>query len=250
MGRLIVTNTKIAKVPYRMKETGHPLYTYEELCYYIKSRIPLWLLETDRKGLTDWVKERGVMLLHTDELSPAEAAEQILRAGNYLNPAEVEQVMEEIAACEKAPGMLREKEKGDLYLSYGKLLKAYFAYEKAVCGIEILEKTEVGEMMEKAETVEEREEGKAAETDEQKIPSERWQASLYNNMALIMCRFFYWEEAEGWLNKAMALQETEETKIALHLVQDMKKKEWKQGKEPLLTIELERKKKEFLEELG
>lgn len=229
MGRLIVTNTKIAKVPYRMKETGHPLYTYEELCYYIKSRIPLWLLETDRKGLTDWVKERGVMLLHTDELSPAEAAEQILRAGNYLKPTEVEQVMEEIAACEKAPRMLREKEKGDLYLSYGKLLKAYFAYEKAIRDMEALEKVE---------------------TDEKQIPSEQWQASLYHNMALIMCRFFYWEEAEGWLSKALELQETEETKIALHLVQDMKKKEWKQGKEPLLTIELERKKKEFLEELG
>lgn len=229
MGRLIVTKTKIAKVPYRMKETGHPLYTYEELCYYIKSRIPLWLLETDRKGLTDWVKERGVMLLHTDLLSPAEAAEQILRAGNYLKPAEIEQVMEGIAACEKAPGMLWEKEKGDLYLSYGKLLKAYFAYEKAIRDMEALEK---------------------AERMEKPNPSKQWQASVYHNMALIMCRFFYWEEAEAWLNKAMELQETEETKTALHLVQDMKKKEWKQGKEPLLTIELERKKKEFLEELG
>ena len=114
--------------------------------------------------------------------------------------------------------------------------------------LEKVEKTQTAKDVEAAKTAERAE--AAVETDEKQIPSEQWQASLYHNMALIMCRFFYWEEAEGWLSKALELQETEETKIALHLVQDMKKKEWKQGKEPLLTIELERKKKEFLEELG
>lgn len=218
MGKLIVTNTKIAHTPYRMKETNHLLYSYEELVFYIMSRMPLWLLEQDRKGLTEWIRERGISLIDTDDLSVSEASEEIIRAGTYLRKEEQEQVLERIQNYERIPDSLREKEKGDLYLQYGKLMKAYFSYEKAIRMMEGNEET-------------------------------GWKASLYHNRGLISIRLFYWEEARNYLTKALSYEEREETKTALTFVEEMEKTEWKTGKEPVLSIELERKKKAFLEEL-
>lgn len=219
MGRLIVTDTKIAQIPYQMKETGHTLYSYEELCYYMKSRMPLWLLEKERRGLTQWIRERGVDVADTDLLNPLEAAELILNAGNYFREDEVKDLLEEMKEYENKAEAVKEKEKADFYLSYGRLLKAYFSYEKALSAV-------TGE-----------------ETD-------NFIGSLYHNKGVILCRFFYWQEAEECFQKASKTGALEESQRALELVKDMKKKEWKQGKEGLSFREVEEKKKEFLMEIG
>ena len=219
MGRLIVTDTKIARIPYEMKETGHLLYSYEELCYYIKSRMPLWLLEKERKKLTEWVRERGVNLSDTDLLEPVEAAALILDAGNYFREEEIKDILEEMSEYENRPVAVKEKEKGDMYLAYGKLLKAFFAYEKVIAVIN-------GE-----------------ETDD-------FLGSLYHNKGVILSKFFYWEEAEACFQKALEIGNFDESKTSLELVRDMKEILWNQGTEPVLTVEIEEKKKEFLKEIG
>lgn len=219
MGRLIVTDTNIAQVPYEMKETGHPLYSYEELCYYMKSRMPLWLLENERKGLTDWIRERGVNLPETDLLDPVKAAALILDAGNYFREDEAKDLLEEMAEYEKKAVTVREKEKGDLYLAYGKFLKAFFSYEKAIGAVDGEETTD-------------------------------FLASLYHNKGVILCRFFYWEEAGECFQKAIDIGGFDESEAALEFVKDMKKQEWMEGEEPLLTTEIEKKKKQFLDEIG
>jgi tetratricopeptide (TPR) repeat protein len=219
MGRLIVTDTRLVKNPYRMKETGHLLYSYEELCYYIKSRMQLWLLETERKGLTDWIRKTGVEIEETDSLTPTQAAEKILRAGRYFKPEETDQLLDQMTGQEGEESRFLEKEKGDIYLSYGKLKKAYFSYQSAA--------------------------GQVHPDDDASFL-----ASLYHNMALILCRFFYWEEAEKWLLLALSYEEENESEKALAFVREMKEKTWETGENPMLSIEVERKKKEFLMELG
>lgn len=219
MGRIIVTTTKVSKIPWIMKETGHPVYSYEELCFYISGRLPLWLLETERKGLADWLFQRGITVSGNDDLPPKEAAKQILLAGNYFRPDETKEILEEITNYEEKPERFREKEKGDLYLSYGKLLKAGLSYQKAA-----------GQM--------------------QKEDESGWKASLFHNMGLVFCRFFYWDDARKAFEKAFSYRESDPTWKALLFAKEMGQKEWETGREPVLTIEIEGKKKEFLEELG
>lgn len=219
MGRLIVTDTKIAQIPYRMKETGHPLYSYEELCYYMKSRMPLWLLENERKGLTEWIRERGVEIPETDFLNPKEAAALILEAGNYFREDETKDLLEEMEEYDDRITAVKEKEKGDLYLTYGKFLKAFFAYEKAIGAV-------TGE-----------------ETDD-------FLGSLYHNKGVILSRLFYWEEAKACFQKAIEIGGFDESETAFELVKDMSRQEWKQGEETLISGAIEKKKKEFLAEIS
>lgn len=218
MGKMIVTKTKIAKEPYLMKESGHLLYSYEELCYYISSRMSLWVMEKERVGMTQWLFTCGVTIEDVDLLSPDEAAEKIITAGSYFYGTEKRQILDRINKFPEFPLSYVEKDRGDYYLSYGKIKKAYFSYEKAISSM----------------TGEEREE---------------WRNSLYHNMGIVCCRFFYWEEAKKWLLKAQEIMGKQETKNALSLVEDMLKKEWELGESPILTIELEKKKQEFLNEL-
>lgn len=218
MGRMIVINTKTAKAPYCMKESGHCLYSYEELCYYIYSRMSLWLMEKERVGMTSWLKSCGVEIDEVDHLSPYDATSKILAAGTYFRVDEKRQILDKIKKYKEISLSYIEKDKGDLYLSYGKAKKAYFAYEKAAY----------------------------SETGEE---SDTWRNSLYHNMGILCCRFFYWEEAKKWLTKAQEIMEKPETAKALLLVKDMMEFQWKEEGQPLSDTELEKKKLEFLNEL-
>lgn len=218
MSRMIVTNTKVQKEPYRMKESGHLLYSYEELCYYIYSRMSLWVMEKERIGLTSWLLACGVPVNDIDTMAPYEAAYEILRAGTYFRMDEKRQMLDKMKKYPEFPVSYVEKDKGDLYLSYGKMKKAYFCYAKAAASL-------MGQ------------------------ESDAWRGSLYHNMGIVCCRFFYWDEAKKWFEKAMEISEAPETKMALDLVSDMQKKEWEFADSPVLTIEVQKKKKEFLNEL-
>lgn len=218
MGRMIVTNTKLTKEPYVMKESGHRLYSYEELCYYIYSRMPLWLLEGERVGMTSWLLGCGVKIEEIDRLSPYGAAVKILSAGTYFRLEEKRQILDRMKERENMPVSLIEKEKGDLYLSYGKMVDAYLSYEKAIC-------SENGQ------------------------EEDHWRNSLYHNMGILCCRLFYWQEAKRWLTKAQEISVRQETENALLLVADMEKIHWKREGQPLNPKKLVKKKEEFINEL-
>lgn len=218
MGRMIVTNTKMAKEPYEMRESGHRLYSYEELCYYIYSRTPLWLLEEERVGMTSWLLSCDVKIGEIDDLSPYDAAVKILSAGSYFRLEEKRQILERMKEQKDMPRSLVEKEKGDLYLSYGKMANAYLAYEKAIY-------SENGQ------------------------EGEEWRNSLYHNMGILCCRLFYWQEAKKWLTKAQEIVPNQETENALLLVSDMEKFQWKRDGQPLNREKLKKKKEELVNEL-
>lgn len=217
MGRLIVTNTTISKVPYCMKESGHRLYSYEELCYYICSRMPLWLEERNRDGLTEKLKEWGLQTVDVDGLSPYEAAKKIFQAGNYLRKDEKEPILEQMEKYGQKKELFREKEKGDLYLAYKKNRKAYLAY---VRGIALLTGEEEPEL----------------------------KASLYHNMAVVCCRFFYWKEAKKWFALSLDAKDSQESRIGLELVLDLEKKQWRSDGKPVDQEKLRQRQQDFLQE--
>ncbi len=218
MGRLIVTSSVVSETPFYMKKSGHPLYSYEELCYYIRTRMGLWMEEMTREGLTEKMQEWNVPVKDLDFLSPLEAAERIMEAGTYFGTDEKEQMFQYMQEYDQIEERFREKEKGDLYFDYGKSRGAYLAYWKAVS---------------------------ALQGDEDKD----FRASLYHNMAVICCRFFYWKEAKNWFALALNEKDTEESRIGLELVIDMEKKGWSMDGKPADPEKLHRHEETFLAEL-
>ena len=219
MGRIIVTKTKTSKIPYVLKESDNPVYSYEELCYYIRSRMPLWVEEKSFEGLTEKMREWDVVTEPLDDLTPWEAAEKILKAGNYYKQDETDQYLSVMKMYEQNENITIIKDKGDLYLSYGKIKNAYEFYWRAVSQM-------TGE-----------------ETPE-------WKASLYHNFGIVCCRFFYWREAKSWFALAIDAKDTAESRDGLEFVLDMEKKEWKNDGSSVSEKKLVEKQLEFLREVG
>ena len=218
MARLLVTKTKTTKVPYRMEESGHALYSYEELCYYMRTRMALWMEEKNRPGMTSWLKNCGIEVENADFCSPYDAAGMILEAGTYYRKEEKEQILKRMKEWFYFPEVEREKETGDLYLHYGRVKKAYLSYAK------VIKNLSEGEM-------------------------DSFVCSLYHNMGLCCLRLFYWGEAEVWLSKAFFLGKKKETENALLLVKDMKQTDWSVMGDAVSMEEIAKKKAEFRNEL-
>ena len=219
MGRIIVTKTKTSKIPYIMRESGNPLYSYEELCYYIKTRMALWVEEQSLEGLTSKMEEWGVEVPVLDSLDPIEAAKIILEAGTYCKKDEVTQYLSVMNMYAKNENITIVKDKGDLYLSYGKIRKAYEYYWRAVSQM-------TGE-----------------ETPE-------WRASLFHNFGIVCCRFFYWREAKNWFALAIDAKDTEESRDGLEFVLNMEKKGWTREGTSVSEMKVKEKQKEFIREIG
>lgn len=218
MGRMIVTSTKMSKVPYCMSQSGHLLYSYEELCYYIRNRAPLWLEEDTFAGLDEKMKEWGVEISGLGRMSPLEAGEAILNAGNFYHSRERETVLQYLQELAGKELIFREKEKGDMYLFYGKYKKAYLSYWTAISSLK-----------------------------EEEASS--FKASLFHNYAIACCRFFYWKEARNWFALALHEKDTKESRQGLEFVLDMEKKGWITDGSSISEQEWMEKKKEFLQEL-
>lgn len=219
MGRIIVTKTNISKIPYIMKESGNPLFSYEELCYYIKTRMALWVEEKSLEGLTDKMTEWGLHIDSIDQLAPVEAAKKIFEAGSYYKKEETEQYLSVMETYARNDDITIIKDKGDLYLSYGKIKNAYKFYWRAV----------------------------SAMTGEE---SADWKASLYHNLGIVCCRFFYWREAKNWFALAIDAKDTIESRDGLELVLDMEKKGWINDGSSVSETKLMEKQLEFVREIG
>lgn len=219
MGRIIVTKTKVSKIPYVLKESGNPVYSYEELCYYIRTRMPLWVEEKSLEGLTEKMKEWGLAAESLDHLAPIDAAAKIFQAGNYYKNEEADQYLSVMNVYANDENITIIKDKGDLYLSYGKIRNAYEFYWRAVSQM-------TGE-----------------ETPE-------WKASLYHNFGIVCCRFFYWKEAKNWFALAIDAKDTVESRDGLEFVLDMEKKGWFSDGTSVSDKKLKEKQMEFVREIG
>lgn len=218
MGRMIVTKTLISKTPYIMKESGSPLYSYEELCYYIKTRMALWVEEKTREGLTEKMSEWAVPVSNLDNLSPVQAAKHILNGGTYFKAEEKEQILLMMQEYEDEEDHFVLKEKGDMYLSYGKIQKAYRLYLQASYRMNGEESAE-------------------------------WKASLHHNLGVVCCRFFYWKEAKNWFALAIDAKDTIESREGLELVLEMEQKGWIQDGSSVSVQRLQEKQDEFMREI-
>lgn len=181
MSYVIFCKGKAAKTPYLIEDLKLPVYSMEELCYYIYSNVSLCEEELLNRRLAEWIRtECGLddlyasldVILEKDPRAERIAA-QIFAYTDYLSRQEREMVCERI----RKSGMLgineRRKARADLFFLDGRYKDAIKDYEQ------LLEK--------------------------RAFDDEKLHHSLLYNIGCCYGGMFYYDIAYGWFLQAAAL---------------------------------------------
>ena len=128
MGHAIYCETKEATAPYIFVNTRIPVYSYEEVCYYIFHHPSMISYEILGSEFRQWVKEKLGMEALAEELGSLAEEEAdllsylrcFLQAANYYSKQEVALFFEQVKEEAKLPKALQLKKQADSFLSFQK----------------------------------------------------------------------------------------------------------------------------------
>lgn len=124
MARVIVCETKIARKPFCFPITGQNLYSYEELCYYIKQYPALFQEDFVSDTLIQWLVEEiqaktlaeKLMRLKTENVQSRLYVVAILEAYPYLSARTMKDTIAKLDFLRlKEPWFQRKEYADDLY---------------------------------------------------------------------------------------------------------------------------------------
>ncbi len=137
MGHAIYCETKEATAPYIFVNTRIPVYSYEEVCYYIFHHPSMISYEILGSEFRQWVKEKLGMEALAEELGSLAEEEAdllsylrcFLQAANYYSKQEVALFFEHVKEEAKLPKALQLKKQADSFLSFQKYVRAIRLYD-------------------------------------------------------------------------------------------------------------------------
>ena len=138
MGDLILCSSQTAKRPYLIQGSGFPIYSLEELCYYMEENFYMLDKKLLNFGLCIWLKEelgcRELAFLLDRKLRTSEplyrAALLILEKSEYYDQSELAVLEELFASVDGKAVMECRKLKADQYLMHGKYVQAVHEYRQ------------------------------------------------------------------------------------------------------------------------
>lgn len=170
MRESIICVGQMAGEPYRFPETGTPVYSYEELCYYLSRHMIFYLYSLPEKELLLYIREElGMEKLYRqlsrytdpgrDQMKYFAA---LFREGNYFSEEEIRRILDEYRDLKNTSYALQCKWTGDELLKAGRASAAIYHYQEAL-RTEEMNRSETG--------------------------------AVYHNMALAKSRLFRFEDA-------------------------------------------------------
>ena len=131
---------KIGKKGYYFEDTGIQIFSYEELCYYLRKhmicyihRLPgedLLLYIRDELGLDKLYKQ--LIRLLDPEKDQMKYFSTLFREGHYFNEDEIRDILDEYRGLMNAPIYLQKKWMGDLFVISGRAVRAIESYQVAL----------------------------------------------------------------------------------------------------------------------
>lgn len=171
MRESIVCVGRTGKEPYRFPETGVPVFSYEEICYYLSSHMICYIYTLPEEELLLYIRDelgleklyRQLSKLTDPDRDQMKYFSALFREGNYFSEDEIREILDEYRNLKNTPYPLQCKGMGDMLLRSGRAAMAIHYYQEAL----------------KSETMGRVETGAA-----------------YHNMAIALSRLFRFEDAK------------------------------------------------------
>lgn len=138
----ILCKGKLARKPYRIPVTDVPVYSLEELCYYIYNHIYSVTEEFFDDRLSEWLREetgcetlaKKMQLLTARHNDLKDLVVTLLCSCDYYKEQEIVKLVEVMEKIENLPQHEKDKIKADNYLRARKYGKSLLEYKKLLYG--------------------------------------------------------------------------------------------------------------------
>ena len=153
MRETLICTGRLGDNPYRFPETGTPVYSYEEICYYLSQHMICYLRTLPDEELLLYMKEelgleklaKTLSRLNNPERDQMKYFAALFREGSYFHEEEIRQILDEYRSLKNAPLQVQYKMLGDLMMESRRSSLAIEYYDKALACEEISSK-EAGEL--------------------------------------------------------------------------------------------------------
>lgn len=136
---------KIGKKGYYFEDTGIQIFSYEELCYYLKRHMICYIHTLPGEDLLVYIRDelgldklyRQLIRLMDPEKDQMKYFSTLFREGHYFNEDEIRDILDEYRGLMNAPVYLQKKWMGDLLVISGRAARAIECYKAALAESEV-----------------------------------------------------------------------------------------------------------------
>lgn len=133
MGRLLLCSSRIAKKPYEFADIGICVSSYEELCFFLRTYLVLWMNTKRDESLADWLGEQLDMTSLANRVrgyhNKRDMLFEIIKDGTYFNEQEILEIEQEYDEILGKKMWEKKLEMGNIYLYHKKYERALECYD-------------------------------------------------------------------------------------------------------------------------
>lgn len=131
---------KIGKKGYYFEDTGIQIFSYEELCYYLRQHMVCYIHTLPDEDLLIYIRDelgldklyKQLIRLLDPEKDQMKYFSTLFREGHYFNEDEIRDILDEYRGLMNAPVYLQKKWMGDLFVISGRAARAIESYHAAL----------------------------------------------------------------------------------------------------------------------
>lgn len=133
MGRILLCSSKVASKPYEFADIGIFVGSYEELCFFLRSYMVLWMNTKKDESLADWIEEQLEMKMLANKVrnchNKRDMLFEIIKSGVYFNEKEIIEIEQEYDDALGKKMWEKKLEMGNVYLYHKKYERALECYD-------------------------------------------------------------------------------------------------------------------------
>lgn len=131
---------KIGEKGYYFEDTGIQIFSYEELCYYLRRHMICYIHTLPGEDLLVYIRDelgleklyKQLIRLLDPEKDQMKYFSTLFREGHYFNEDEIRDILDEYRGLMNAPAYLQKKWMGDLFVLSGRAARAIESYHAAL----------------------------------------------------------------------------------------------------------------------
>lgn len=128
MSKIVLCETKPAKVPYKIAKIGRSFQSYEEFCWLLEHYLIFFLTEGFEYPLKNYLKEKLDIVIKSDDA--VQQVKEVINYYNYFTSDEKIQFQQKLRTTYLYSAAKKQKLLADMYLKHQLYVRALIAYQK------------------------------------------------------------------------------------------------------------------------